>query len=230
MVGALEIVGDRNLSAQQIDEPAGNEERRDAARSFFVQGDGGVVDAAEPADSRAEQDAGLDLLLVGLGAPVGVAQRLRRGAHAVDDEVVDAALFLGLHPVVGIEGVRGVAARHLRGDLAGEVGNVEVLDPGRRRLAGEKPAPRRLDPASDRGHHAKTCNDDPPHLSHACTLAVPARDRCRIRRAAAAPNTTRAGLDAGPALKEKSVSTKAGRRRLSASRAATFWSTPFQDI
>ena len=96
---------------------SGNEERRDAARSLFVQSDGGVVNAAKPPDSRAEQDPGLGLLLVGLGAPARVAQSLGRGAHAVNDEVVDAALFLGIHPVVGIESVRSAAARHLRGDF-----------------------------------------------------------------------------------------------------------------
>ena len=130
-LGPFEIVSDRDLAAHQIDEPAGNEKRRDAARSFFMQGHGGVVDAAKSADSRADQDPGLDLLLIGLGRPFGVAQRLRRGAHAVNDEVVDPALLLGLHPVVGVEGVGRVSTRHLRGDLAGQVRNVEVLDPRR---------------------------------------------------------------------------------------------------
>ena len=177
------------------------------------------------------QDAGLDLLVVGFGVPVRVAQRLRRGAHAVDDEVVDAALFLRLHPIVGIEGVEGAAARHLRGDFAREVGNVEVLDPGHPRLAGEKPAPGRLDPACYRGNHPKTGNDDAPQLSHACTLAVPAREIL--------PPINRRQLEGGaqhdkgrtrrPARTQgKNVSTKAGRAS-SARCAPISWSTPFQD-
>ena len=139
------------MSADEIDQPAGNEERRDAARPLFVQGDRGVVDAAEAADAGADQHAGLDLLLVGLGRPVGVVERLGRGGARVDDEIVDLALLLGLHPVVGIEGVGRVAARHLRGDLAGEVGDVEILDPGRapiRRPAGAATSPRRRRPAA----------------------------------------------------------------------------------
>ncbi len=110
--------------------------------------------------------------VVGLGLPIGVAQRLGRGAHAVYDEVVDAALFLGVHPVVRIEGVGSRAARHLRGDLAGKVGNIEVLDPRGCGFGGKKTAPRRLNPASHGRHHAQTRNDDSPQLAHACTLAV----------------------------------------------------------
>ncbi len=99
-----------------------------------MQGDGSVVDASESANSRADQHPGFDLFLIGLGTPIGVAQRLRCGAHAVDDEVVDATLLLGLHPVIGVEGVGRCSARHLRGDLAGQVRDIEVLDPGGARL------------------------------------------------------------------------------------------------
>ena len=38
-------------------------------------------------------------------------ERLRGRRHAVDDEVVDLALLLGLHPVVGIELALGLASR-----------------------------------------------------------------------------------------------------------------------
>ena len=209
VVGALEIVGDRNLPAQKIDEPSGNKERRDPARPFFVQGDGGVVDAAKTTDTRSEKDAGLSFLLVGFGSPIRVAQRLGRCAHAVNDEVVDPALFLRLHPVVRIEGVRRAVTRHLRGDLAGEVGNIEVLDPRRRRLAGEKASPRRLDPAGQWGHHAETRNDDPPHLAHACTLAVPI---CifQSRRAAAPRQCDKGRTGRRPHTSRKSVLMKAG--------------------
>ena len=58
-----------------------------------------------------------------------------RGGHAVDDEVVDLALLLGLHPVVGIElaldeGPRGTK----QADLAGEVVDLELLDAARARF------------------------------------------------------------------------------------------------
>ena len=81
MVGALETVGDRHLAAGEIDQPAGDEERRDAPRALLVQRHRGVVDAAEAADAGADQHAGVDLVLVGLGRPVGVAQRLAGGGE-----------------------------------------------------------------------------------------------------------------------------------------------------
>ena len=200
VVGTLEMVSDRDLPAHQIDETAGNEKRRDAARPFLMQGHGGVVDAPKSADSRADQYPGLDLLLVGLRGPFGVAQRLRRGAHAVNDEVVNPALLLELHPVVGVEGVGSVSARHLRGDLAGQVRDVEVLDPAGPRLAGQKPAPRRLDAASDRAHHAKTGDDDPPHALHVHFLTVSCSCAASDAARRGAGVLTRQGPDRTPAL------------------------------
>ena len=146
MIGAFQLMRDRDIAAGQIDQPPGNEERRNAARALFVERDRGVVNAAEAADARADQDAGFDFFLIGRRRPFGVAQRLRRRAHRIDDEIVDPALFLGVHPFVGTERVFGVAARHLGGDAAGNVGNVET--PGssprriRRRSAGAR-SPRR---------------------------------------------------------------------------------------
>ena len=43
---------------------------------------------------------------------------------------IDLALLLRLHPLVGIEGAVGaVAARDLAGDLAGEIRDLEIVDP-----------------------------------------------------------------------------------------------------
>ena len=62
------------------------------------------------------------------------SQRLRGGRHRVDDERIDLALVLGLHPLVGVEGAVGaVAARDLAGDLAGEIVDLEALRSGARR-------------------------------------------------------------------------------------------------
>ena len=94
----------------------------------------GVGDAGQAADAGADQGAGGALVLFGLGMPVGIVERLARRAHREDDEIVDLALVLRLHPLVGIEGaVAAVAARNHAGDLAGEIGDVEGLDlPARR--------------------------------------------------------------------------------------------------
>ena len=75
--------------------------------------------------------------------PAGIVERLRGRAHREDDEVVDLALLLRLHPLVGIEGAVGaVAARDLAGDLGRQIGDVEGVDPPRAALALDQPRAR----------------------------------------------------------------------------------------
>src|SRR5438270_877595 len=68
--------------------------------------------------------------LVGLPfKPVGVVERLPCRRHREDDEVVDLALVLRLHPLVGIERCVGaVASRDRAGDLARQIGHLERVD------------------------------------------------------------------------------------------------------
>ncbi|MEY9197925.1 hypothetical protein ABIA16_003041 [Sinorhizobium fredii] len=69
--------------------------------------------------------------------------------HRVDDEGVDLALLLGLHPVVGIEGAVGsVAERNAAGDLGGEVLDLEFGHLARRVAAGKKTRPANLGSAT----------------------------------------------------------------------------------
>ena len=199
MVWTLQMVSDRNVPAHQIDEPAGNKERRDAARSPLMQCHRGVVDASEAADSRADQDACLNLLLVGPGAPIRVAQRLRRGAHAVDDEVVDVALFLRLHPVVGIKPVgNGAAARRCWRFWQGRSETLKFST-----LA----APDLL--AMSRRHVGSTPQANGLTMPRPVTttrfmrsIFVPRQFAARValksQGGADKPDATRAGLDAGP--------------------------------
>ena len=96
--------------------------------------------------------------------PVGIVERLLRRRHGEKNEVVDLALLFRLHPLIGVESAVGaVAARNLAGDLAGKIGDFELLDARDPAFAGEQPLPCRLDPASERRHHAKTCDDDASH-------------------------------------------------------------------
>ena len=96
--------------------------------------------------------------------PVSVVKRLRRCAHGKNDEIVDLALLFRLHPFVGVEGtLRAVAAWNLAGNLAGNVGYIEILDVPDAALAGQQPLPGPLDPAGERHHHAKTCDNDASH-------------------------------------------------------------------
>ncbi len=163
MIGAFQPVTDRNLPARQIDERAGNEERRDSARPLLMQRHRRFGDALKAADAGADHDASGYLVFVGLGRPAGVGERLGRRRYGVNDELIAAALILRLHPLVGTVGVRRVAARDLRGDLARQIRDFEGFNPRRRRLAGDQPFPRGLDAAGQRRDHAETRHHDPLH-------------------------------------------------------------------
>ena len=80
--------------------------------------------------------------------PIGVVESLLRRRHAEKDEVVDLALFLRLHPLVGVEGsVRAIAARNLARDFAGQIGDFKSLNPPDSAFTGEEALPCRLNPA-----------------------------------------------------------------------------------
>ena len=85
--------------------------------------------------------------------PAGIRHRLLRGRQAEDDEIVDAALFLGIDPLIGIErAVAAVAARHVARDAcAGKIVRLEFGDRPRAGLARRAAAtmsPRRRRPAA----------------------------------------------------------------------------------
>jgi hypothetical protein len=155
---------DRNETRGQIDDAAGNEERRNTARPLLVQLDGGLGDAFDAANTRAEHDAGRDLVFMRLRMPFGIVERLLGRAHRVDDELVDLALLLRLHPLIGIVGAVGaVAARDAARNLAGNIRYVETVDLLRAALALDETRPRRLDAASERREHTHSGDDDTSH-------------------------------------------------------------------
>src|SRR4051794_29358795 len=97
--------------------------------------------------------------------PAGIIERLLRCAHRKEDEIVDLALVLGLHPAVGIEAaVAAVAARHHAGDAAGQVRHFEGIDFFRAAFALEDAFPGRLDATAKGRHHAESRDDNPPHV------------------------------------------------------------------
>src|SRR6202012_4638447 len=103
----------------------------------------------------------------------GVVERLARCRHREDDEVVDLALLLRLHPLIGIErAVGAVAARHHAGDLARQIGDVESVDLPRAALTVEDALPGRLDTAAEWRHHAEAGNDDSPHVPNSSPKAA----------------------------------------------------------
>ena len=147
---------DRDIARREIDQASGDEERAHPARPLLGEEQRGLLDSLQAADAGADQHAGADLILIGGGLPARVLERLRGSAHGVDDEVVDLALLLRLHPIVRIEGaVAAVAARHLAGDLAGR-------DPRRRnsRCGAPRSRPRAAAPTRSRGR-SRAAKRDP---------------------------------------------------------------------
>ena len=94
---------DGDIAGSEIDQPAGNEERTDPARSLLGEEERGLLDTLEAADAGTDQHAGADLVFVGRRLPSGILERLSGGGHRVNDEFVDLALLLRLHPVARIE-------------------------------------------------------------------------------------------------------------------------------
>src|SRR6185437_11568752 len=104
------------------------------------------------------------LVLVTFRPPAGVVERLLGRAHGVQNEVVDLALLLGLHPLIGIEGaVAAVATRDHAGDLGVHVGDVEGIDDLGAALALDEAPPCRFHTASERRDHPHPGDDDTSH-------------------------------------------------------------------
>src|SRR5260370_14242 len=96
--------------------------------------------------------------------PAGIVERLRGCSHGKDNEIIDLALLLRLHPIVRIKGSgRAVTARDLAGNLAGDVGYVEFFYTFDAALPGEQSPPGLLDPAGERRHQSETRDN---HASH----------------------------------------------------------------
>ena len=180
VVRPLEAMGDRYVAGREIDDPSWNEERRNPARPLLLEDDRSFGNALDAADARADHHAGADLIVVALRIPAGIAQRLGCRAHRKRDEVVDLALLLGFHPLVGIIGaVAAVAARNRAGDLGRQVGDLEFFDAPRAALAREQAPPRVLNPAAERRHHSQSRDDHTSHvrLPEARSLAAARQPR-----------------------------------------------------
>ncbi len=166
VVGTLKPVLDRNVAGREIDQPSGNEERRDAPRPTFMQRDARFDDSADAADSGPHQHAGRVLIFVALRMPASARQSLIGGSHREDDEIVDLALLLRLHRQVGVEGAVGtVAARNHPCDLAGKIVDLEAGDAYSTVFTRLEPCPSGLDAAPERRHHTHAGDDDAPHVA-----------------------------------------------------------------
>jgi hypothetical protein len=102
---------------------------RNPARTLVAQGVAGLDDAFEATDARTDHHTGGDLVFTALRIPAGILERHVGGGDAEQDELVDLALFLGLHPVVRIE--RSLHRRvggNRTGNLCGDVADIERRD------------------------------------------------------------------------------------------------------
>jgi hypothetical protein len=126
----------------QVDQASGNEERRNAARTASRR----VYPPRRCLRSRRYRSRSARRSRSGLhrfaGCQPASFERLVGGRHAEQDEGIDLALFLGLHPVVGIEGAVGPSdRREPAGDLRGHVADIEFGDAGRAAFAGDQAGP-----------------------------------------------------------------------------------------
>src|SRR3546814_4298967 len=90
MVRALETVFDGDMAGDEVDQPAGHEERADAAVALFLERDRRFLDAVQAADARADQHAGAAALFLVGRHPAGILHGLLGCRQAVEDEIVDA--------------------------------------------------------------------------------------------------------------------------------------------
>src|SRR5262249_57714884 len=123
--GPLNAAPNPHTPPRRFDQAPGDETRRPPPRPPPLKADRVSGRAGTPADTGPDHHTGTHLVVVGRRLPARIVERLARGAHGEDDEIVDLALFLRLHPLVGIEtAVRAIAARNLTGDLRRQIGNV----------------------------------------------------------------------------------------------------------
>src|SRR5258707_14356448 len=216
MVGAFQPVLDRDIAGSEINQTARNEEWRHFSRSPLLEQDRRVGDARQPADAGPDQRARRAAFVLRRGVPVRVIERLARRAHCKDDEIVDLALVLRLHPLVGIEGaIRTVAAGNDAGDPAGQIRDVERLDLPRVALAIEDTRPARLDATAEWRNHAQPRDDHPSHLQTSSPKPAADNKKPGDRTTTARPASSPSARASAPrVLFEKLRSVADGQNRL----------------
>ena len=200
VVGTHQPVFDADLPADQIDQPAMDKVRADAAGTLFGKDQRFALNPREAADPRADRATGAKLgLFVHLGQP-GVLERLAGSVDAIDDERVDLALNLVIDALARVEAVFVGCGLDLARDGAFLVARVEPRDRARARFPRDQVAPRRLDVPAERSDETQSSNDDTTH--HILRIAKQAQTRTgRACRSPVLPSSLKKG---GP-------STSAGR-------------------
>ena len=111
------------------------------------------LDHRQATDTGADIDA--DAVRVGFGdLDAGIADRLDARSHAVMDEHIHAARFLGGQIGGDVESL------HLAGNARSEVTRIEAGDRTNATLAGDQVFPGLGNSIADRRNHAETGDDD----------------------------------------------------------------------
>ncbi len=164
MVRPAEAIADRNMAGGEVDQIGRDEKRRQTARPALLQGEPALGDAGQAADAGADHDPGALALILALGRPLGILDRLGGGGHRIDDKAVHLALVLGRDPVIGVEQPGGgFAARHLGGNPRRQVGDIEGLDRAHPRSPGDQALPVALEADAEGRHQPHAGHDDASH-------------------------------------------------------------------
>ena len=141
MVRATESIFDRDMSGHQIDQRRRDEERADAACSTLIHQLIGLHDGIQSANARTDHNACTVLRFAILGHPARILNSKLCRDDAKLDEPVLAALFARVDEGVKVEPAFDIGARHLAGDLAGDIIDLKTGYAADAGLAGKYPRP-----------------------------------------------------------------------------------------
>ena len=186
VVWALEAVFDREMAGGEVDQRRRDEERRQAPGLSLEHLRRRFEDRLQAADAGADHHAGGAAILLRIGLPAGILDRLGGGDQGEMDEPVHLLLVLNRDPFGDVEPPVGLAAmRDLARDLAGQVLHIEGLNRGDARFAVDQPLPymRHADAewtgdAHARHHHAPRSGA----RCHLVQLRLPSASRCSRSR------------------------------------------------
>ncbi len=155
MVRPLEAELDRDLTRDQVDQRAGDKERRHAAWALLFNQQSGFCDRVQAANTRTNHHAGPFKRIYIFRHPVGIFDSHLRSSQTKQDKFVNLAAILGGHPVVGIEGpVGAIAIRHFTRVFRGDVRGIELRDWPRPGLSVQNPRPGFLYATGQRSNHS----------------------------------------------------------------------------
>ena len=128
MVRAFQTVFDANLPTDQVDQCTGNKERRHAPRAFFLQQHGCISDRIQPTNARSDHHTRAETVVIALRYPTRISNRLVRRCNAVQNEIINFALFFGGHIRISVEIALSLAARHFAGVGRAKMAGVKFRD------------------------------------------------------------------------------------------------------